>query len=148
MSRVLWDTDLVGSRFTLGLAEFLWGFLLLWPNKLIVLSGLVPGLTFVPSYVGGLIMIATGICQFVILLGNDMHTKFARHFATWNTLVWVVVVYGLVSSKYPPPSSTGGGLALALSAFWIWVRPYILVEGHKRVNHTRSSPPTSPTPFN
>jgi hypothetical protein len=34
----------------------------------------------------------------------------------------------MLASVYPPPAAIGGEIALALSAFWIWLRPILQCE--------------------
>jgi len=146
VSRILWDTDLIGSRLTLALAEFVWGILLLWPGRVFHIPMYSNLFGVMSADAWGTLFLLTSIGQMSILMSDKLHTWFARMFASWNMVLWVSVIVGLTFSVYPPPATIGGEIALMLSAVWIWIRPYILAEGHKRVASTRFSS-TSPAPF-
>lgn len=135
LSRLLWDTDLVATRFLLAIAEFLWAIMLLWPgdtfgrptysHMAVVMSEDAWALTFLLS----------AITQATIVLTGDFHTRFARYFAGWNAGLWGCVIVSMLLSVYPPPAAIAGEIALACGAVWIWVRPYILAEGYRRAGY-------------
>lgn len=130
-SRLLWDTNLIASRFTLALAEFMWGTLLLWPGSTFDRTYYINMSHVFTEVIWGSIFIITSILQLTILLSNNLHSRFARIFAVWNVAVWVTIVYSL-AFIYPLSASLGSEVALTLVATWILVRPYILAEGYRR----------------
>lgn len=79
-----------------------------------------------------LVFLVSSVTQITIVLQNDFHSRFARYFAGWNAVLWFSVVMGMLLSVYPPPAAIAGEIALAVGALWIWIRPYILVEGYLR----------------
>ena len=132
-SRLIWDSDLVGSRFTLALAEFMWGILLLWPGNTFDREYYHNMAYFATESIWGVIFVISSILQFTIVMKNSLHSKCARVFAAWNAALWVLTV-GSLLIIYPLSAALGGEVALALSAVWIFARPYILAEGYKRAN--------------
>jgi hypothetical protein len=129
ISRLVWDSDMLATRFILSIAEFLWAIMLLWPGD-----------TFMrPTYTGmsavfneqawSAVFLISAATQLSIILMDDFHSKFARYFAAWNGILWFFVVSSMLLSVYPPPAAIAGEMALAAGALWIWLRPYILAEG-------------------
>ena len=132
-SRLIWDSDLVGSRFTLAMAEFLWAFLLFWPGN----SFDRPIYTILKSIMcedyWALIFLITASIQTGIILSNRLHNRFARSFAAFNAVLWLFVVGSMTVSLYPPATAAmAGEMAIAITATWICVRPYILARGYKK----------------
>lgn len=137
LSKIFWDTDLIGTRFTLALAEFFWGFFLaistepMWPHS----SSIQPNaLNSATSF----LLLVTAVIRISILVNGTSHCRLSRYFDTWSMGLWLVLTYNLMFAVYPPPPSAGGAIALFLGAGWIWLRPYILSEGYKRVESNRS----------
>lgn len=132
MSRLLWDTDLIGTRFLLAVAEALWALMLFWPGDTFgrPTYSVMAAVFSEPAW--AMIFLASSATQLTIVLQNDFHSRFARYFAGWNAVLWFSVVVGMLLSVYPPPAAIAGEIALAVGAAWIWVRPYILVEGYRR----------------
>lgn len=132
LSRLLWDDEMIGTRFSLAIAEFFCAIMLFtWGNG--------HDLFLQPSYkqlslimspeAWGTLLLVSASTQVLIILNGDMNTRFARHFATVNAGIWVYIgSTSLLFTVYPTPS-LGGEFALACAAFWIWVRPYILAKG-------------------
>ncbi len=132
-SRIIWDTDLMSSRFTLAIAEFMWAILLLWPGEVFQRPLYIHLASVMGEDAWGLVFLLSGVTQLTIMLLNDVHSRFARYFAGWNSVLWMYVVISLVISEYPPPASIGGEIAMSIIASWIWVRPYLLAQGYKNV---------------
>ena len=132
LSRVIWDSDLIASRFTLALSEFFWAILLIWPGEVFSRPPYTHLAAVMCEEAWGLVFLMSGVTQLTIILQNDLHSKFARYFAAWNAALWVYVIANLMISIYPPPADIGGEIAMALAALWIYIRPYLLAEGYKR----------------
>lgn len=120
--KLLYRSDLCGTRFLLGFAELLWAITLTWPGE-----------TFGrPTYHGmqgimtenawGALFFVTCFCQWFLLIKEEYHTKRAVIFALINTALWTFCVISMYLSVYPPPAAISGELALALGAAWIFVR--------------------------
>lgn len=133
LSRALFDSDLIISRLLLAFSELLWGIMLLWP-----------GVTFSrPTYhlmaqvmneeAWAAIFLLSAVTQFSIVVQEHFHRPLARYFAAWNAVLWNFVVISMLISVYPPPAAIAGEVSLAMVALWIWIRPYILAEGLRRV---------------
>lgn len=130
-SKLIWDSDLIASRFTLALAEAIWGIFLLFPGNTFD-RGYYHSMSIIaPEEVWGVLFVSSSIFQFIIVMRNVLHSKFARCFAAWNATLWVVTIGGL-AIIYPLSAALGGELALSCAAVWIFIRPYILAEGYKR----------------
>jgi len=128
-SRLLWDSDMVATRFILAYAELLWAIMLIWPGPTFGRPTYTEMATVMREEAWALVFLLSAITQVSIVLMEDFHSRFARYFAAWNAALWVFVVGSMLLSVYPPPAAIAGEIALAFSAFWIWLRPYILAEG-------------------
>lgn len=132
MAKAIFDSDLVATRLTLATAEFAWAVMLFWPGDTFerptyALMGKV-----MSEEAWSVIFLASAVTQLSIVLLEDYYSRTARYFAAWNAALWGYVVVSMLVSVFPPPAAIGGELALALSAFWIFVRPYILTIGYHR----------------
>lgn len=135
---LVYGSDLMATRFLLGVAELLWAATLLWPGD-----------TFGrPTYHGmqqmfneetwGFIFLFSSFMQFQILANRNFHNALAVTFAGWNSLLWIFCVVSMYMSVYPPPAAISGELALALGASWVFVRsgsPAIKTERRPHVGH-------------
>lgn len=133
LSKALWDSDLVASRLTLALGEFAWVVMLFWPGDTFSRPTYTYMALVTNETAWGVIFLLSCITQLTIVLTGDFNSKFSKYFAGWNAVLWLFV--GIISpllSVYPPPAAMGGEMALALSAVWIWARPYFLAEGLRR----------------
>lgn len=137
LSRLLWDTDLIGTRFLLALAELLWAVMLIWVGDTFLRPTYSHMAMVMVEEAWAMIFIASSITQATIILQDDFHSRFARYFAGWNAGLWCFVVVSMLLSVYPPPAAIAGEIALAVGACWIWVRPYLLVEGYRRAGFSR-----------
>lgn len=133
VSKVLFDSDLVGTRFSLALGEFSWAVMLLWPGDTFDRPTYRHMAMVMNEELWGLIFVLSAITQITILLQDDLHSRFARYFAGWNAMLWMYTVWSMLASVYPPPAAIGGEVALAFAASWIWLRPYIIADGIKHV---------------
>ena len=131
-SRLLWDSDLVATRFLLAIAEFLWAVMLFWPGDTFSRPTYSVMALVANETAWACVFMLSSVTQVTIVLQDDFHSRFARYFAGWNAVLWGSVVVGMLLSVYPPPAAIAGEIALATGALWIWVRPYILVEGYRR----------------
>ena len=132
LSRLLWDDEMIGTRFTLAMSEFAWA-------ATLIFWGAAHNLFDRPTYrymdmLGseygwGAVFLLSGILQITIVLRNDLHSAFAQYFAGCNATLWIISIGGCYLSVYPPPAAMSGELALTLAACWIWVRPWILKRG-------------------
>jgi len=135
ISHALWDTDLIASRLVLAFGELFWGVMLLWPGSTFDRPVYSHMGQLLPEVAWGALFLASSATQTFIVVSQKLHNKFARCFAAWNALFWGYTVISMLMSVYPPPAAIGGEVAIAIAAFWIWVRPYILAEGYKRAGH-------------
>lgn len=133
--RILFYSDLHGTRFMLGLAELLWAASLLWPGDtfdrptyhLMALAG--------REEFWALIFGLSAVTQFSILVRGDYHSTFATIFAGWNSVLWSFVVVSMYLSVYPPPAAISGETALALGAGWVWIRSGLKLKGLRATDY-------------
>ena len=135
LSRVIWDTDLIATRFLLAMAEFLWALMLLWPGDTFGRPTYNHMSMVMHEQAWAFVFALSAGTQATIVLLHDFHSRFSRYFAAWNASLWSFVVVSMLLSVYPPPAAIAGEIALAFGAIWIWVRPYILVEGYRRAGY-------------
>ena len=136
-SRVLWDSDLIASRVTLALGELFWAIMLLWPGDTFGRPTYSHMAMVINEEAWGVLFLLSSVTQISIVLSDDLHSQFAKYFSGWNAALWLYTVVSMLLSVYPPPAAIGGEIAVALSAIWIWLRPYILAEGYKQIHGTR-----------
>lgn len=134
-SRAIWDTDLIASRVTLALGEFSWAVMLLWPGDSFTRPTYTHMAMIMNEELWGVIFLVSCITQMSIVLMDDLYSNFSKYFAGWNAALWGYTVISMLLSVYPPPAAIGGEIALAFSAGWIWIRPYLLVEGYQKYVH-------------
>ena len=137
LAEVIFDTDLVGVRLTLFLGEVFWAIGFIWPGETTARP-----IYDVVSRVGGdafwaFVFMMSAATQITIIMQDDLHSCFARYFAGWNATLWSFCCISALFSVYPPPAAMGGETALALAAIWIWIRPYILEYGEKKIGDGR-----------
>lgn len=131
-TRAMWDSELISSRVLLCMAEMFWAVLLFWPGESFTKPMYANMMSVFSENIWGTLFLVSAICQLIIVINNKLHSSFARLFACWNACLWIYVVASIAVSIYPPPVVIGGEIALATASFWIWIRPYILIEGYKR----------------
>ena len=132
ISRLLWDTDLVGTRFLLSLGESLWAAMLLWPGDTFSRPTYAHMALVMSEEAWSVVFLVSSVIQITVVLMDDLHSRFARYFAGLNAVLWSYVVVSMLISTYPPPAAIAGEMALALGALWIWIRPYIIVQEYRR----------------
>lgn len=132
ISRALWDSDLIASRVSLSIAEFMWATMLLWPGDTFGRPTYKIMSHVMNEEAWGLILLLSAATQITIVMVENFHGYCARLFASWNACLWVFLVLSMLLSVYPPPAAIGGEMALALAAVWIWIRPLFLMEGYRR----------------
>ena len=135
LSKTLWDSDLVATRFLLAMSEAIWALLLMWPGDTFGRPTYSHMAMVMPEEAWALVFAASAVTQATILFTEDFHSKFARYFAGWNAVLWGYVVISMLISVYPPPAAISGEIALSIGAIWIWVKPYLLVEGYRRAGY-------------
>lgn len=134
MSEALFDSDLIATRLALALAELLWAVMLLWPGDTFARPTYAVLALAAPEEAWAALFLVTSFLQFSIVVEADYHGLFARYFAAWNAALWGFVVGAMLVAVYPPPAAIGGEIALSVSAFWIWIRPFIIAEGVRRAD--------------
>lgn len=129
LSEVLFESDLVGVRFSLFLGELFWSIALLWPGETMSRPTYNIMNNVGNDTMWALVFGISATTQFTILMLNDYKSMFVRYFTAWNAMLWLFACVSALLSVYPPPAAMGGELALALGATWIWLRPFIIKHG-------------------
>ena len=135
---LIYGSDLMGTRFLLGIAELLWAVTLLWPGETFGRPTYHGMQLFATEEVWGFIFLFSSFWQFQILKSRKFHCPAAVVFAGWNSLLWIFVVVSMYMSVYPPPAAISGELALAIGAAWIFVRTGAPVPRTDRREHVGS----------
>jgi hypothetical protein len=131
-SRALFDSDLVASRLIIALAEWFWFALLLWPGDTMLRPTYNIMGQVMPENAWAFVFLMSAIMQTTIVLSESYHSLFARMFAGFNAGLWSFIVVSMLLSVSPPPAAISGEIALACASVWIWIRPYIIIEGLNR----------------
>jgi hypothetical protein len=129
--KVAFYSDLNATRFTLGLAEILWAVTLLWPGETFGRPTYAVMSHVMNEEAWGLLFLFSGMMQFTLLFQGIYHDKFAVRFAAWNTVLWCYVVASMYLSVSPPPAAISGELALAVAAFWVFIRSGYVITGRR-----------------
>lgn len=125
---VVFDSDMVGVRCVLALAEFVWAVTLLWPGDTFGRPTYQLMSVFGREEWWGFVFLLTAWGQWQIVMLGDFSCKFARYFAGWDATLWAFVCISMYFSVYPPPAAISGESALTLAACWILVRPWVYKE--------------------
>lgn len=136
ITHALWDTDLVSSRIVLGIAEFFWFVLLIWPGETFGRPTYNGMAKVMPEEAWALVFAISSITQLTIVVRQDYHCWLARYFAAWNMVLWLFVVISMLLSVYPPPAAISAEITLAMAAVWIWIRPFLLIGAYERAERT------------
>lgn len=133
LAKALFDDKMVNTRLILAASEFLWAVLLLWPGDTFARPTYSHMSMVMVEEAWGVVFALSAAMQITIVLQGDFHSRFARYFAAWNMVLWVYVVSSMLLSVYPPPAAVSGEIVLAGFAFWIWLRPYVIVGWLRRI---------------
>lgn len=138
-TRTLFDSDLVASRLIIALAEWFWFALLLWPGDTMARPTYYVMGHVMHEEAWAFIFMMSALMQTSIVLTEAYHTMFARMFAGFNAGLWSFIVISMLISVSPPPAAISGEISLAFASIWIWIRPYIIIEGlaRARSQHAR-----------
>ena len=137
LTHTLWNTNMVMTRLLMGVAEFLWFLLLMWPGGTFGRPTYAHMAQVMSEESWALVFFLSSVTQFTIVVRRDFHCWLARYFAAWNMVLWVYVVGSMLLSVYPPPAAISAEITLALASVWIWARPYLLLRGIERANESR-----------
>lgn len=138
LTHTLWNTNMVMTRLILGIAEFFWFLLLMWPGETFGRPTYSHMSHVMTEEAWALVFFLSSMTQITIVVRRDFYCWIARYFAAWNMVLWVYVVGSMLMSVYPPPAAISAEITLALASIWIWVRPYLLLRGIERAHESRS----------
>lgn len=116
------DSALIGSRFTLALAELLTGIILLLAGNSFLHPSYEAMSNIFDEDTWGLIFLTTGIIQSYLLLTYNFNSKTSIVFAGFNAYLWLYVVMSILTSYYPPTAEVASSAALAVSASWVFIK--------------------------
>ena len=139
ISKAIFDSDLIATRLTLSLAEFLWAAMLWWPGDTFGRPTYNGMANVMPEDAWGLIFAASAVTQLSIVAQGHFNRTYARLFAGWNAALWTYVVISMLRSVYPPPAAISGEIALMFAAGWVWVRPGVLYYLYRKAIYVDSS---------
>lgn len=122
LMELLFTSSLACTRFTLGLAEVLWGISFIW-SRGAPHHGAYDYLTYLmPLEYWGVLFLVTGVCQWVVLFMRQYHQTPSVVFSGFNAILWVSVSVAIYSTSYPPQAALSGDLALTFAACWVFIR--------------------------
>jgi len=128
MKNALWYSDLKDTRLTLAMAEFMWAIMLFWPGDTFERPTYAHMAAIMAEEWWGIVFLISSFIQVYIVVKEQTNKTWAWYFAGWNFCFWGFTVWSMLASVYPPPAAIGGEIALALAAFWIWLRPILKLE--------------------
>lgn len=133
LSRALWDSDLIATRISLAIAEFLWAVMLLWPGDTFGRPTYKVMSHVMSEEAWGFVFLLSAVTQLTIVMADCYYKWPSRVFAAWNAALWWFTCVSMMLSVSPPPAAIGGEIALACAAGWVWLRPYILSDMYRKV---------------
>lgn len=122
MTAVLFERDMAGLRFMLGMGEFFWGIGLLWPGDSFARPTYALMSHVMSEEAWGFLFLLSAATQWTIVVLADFESRFSNYFASWNAVLWGGVMFCCFGSVYPPPAAMGGDLACAFGAIWLAIR--------------------------
>lgn len=129
MLKIVFYSDLHGTRFMLALAEAIWAITLFMPGDTFARPTYAVMSHVMPEDAWAFIFAISAVTQLSILIRCEYHTTFATTFAGWNSVLWSFVVCSMYFSVSPPPAAISGEAALAFGAAWIWIRSGLKLKG-------------------
>lgn len=127
--KIIFYSDLHGTRIMLALAEAIWALTLLWPGDTFGRPTYTVMSHVMVEEAWGIVFALSAITQLSIVIRCDYHSTFATAFAGWNSVLWSFVVISMYLSVSPPPAAISGETALACGAAWVWVRSGLKLRG-------------------
>jgi hypothetical protein len=127
--RVLFYSDLHGTRCILALAEVIWSITLFLPGETFSRPTYHVMAQVASENAWGVIFAISAITQISILVKGEYHSTFSTVFAGWNSVLWSFVVISMYLSISPVPAAISGETALAIGAAWIWIRSGLKLKG-------------------
>lgn len=122
ISWVIYESRLIGTRFTLALAELIWAISLLWEGDTFTRTTYYNMSLVMPENTWGMLFLLTAAIQWFLLLSRNFSSTFSLVFAGVNATMWIYVCVSMYMSVYPPPAAISGELALAFAASWVFLR--------------------------
>jgi hypothetical protein len=129
ITSALFDSDLVLLRILLGVAEFFWFVLLIWPGTVFDQPYYIEIREIMSEETLAFVFLGISIFQFYIIATDRYHTTIASFFAFISAMIWAIMILTIFFSVTPPPAQISGEIALTLGALWVWLRPIILYHG-------------------
>lgn len=126
--KIIFYSDLHGTRFLLGLAELIWAYNLLLPSNTFDRPTYAVMSHVMSENAWAFAFALSAITQFTILIRCEYHTQFATAFAGWNSVLWTFVVISMYLSV-AAPAAISGETALAVGAAWVWIRSGLKLTG-------------------
>lgn len=121
--QLAYHSDLHVTRIILAISEIIWGLSLVMPGETFTRSKTYSGMAQIASEnIWGIIWLASGIIQFLIVYKNEYHSISAVWFAGLNAMLWWIVVLSLYLNVWPMNSVASGDAALCIGATWVWIR--------------------------
>lgn len=120
--KLLLYSDLLCTRFTLGLAELLWSITLFMPEQTFkrpTYAHMVS--TGLSEEAWAILWLITGLTQMYILFSGKHHDLFAVCFAGYNMCLWWFVIIGCYLSV-GMPAAMSAELACCVAASWVYLR--------------------------
>lgn len=127
--KIIFYSDLHGTRFMLALAEAVWSIALFMPGDTFARPTYAVMKQVMGEEAWALVFAVSAATQLSILIRCEYHTALATAFAGWNSVLWSFVVIAMYLSVSPPPAAISGELALAVGAAWVWVRSGLKLKG-------------------
>ena len=121
--RIMFYSDLHGTRLVLGLAEFIWFLTLVMPGDTFDRPTYTLMKHFIASEeVWSAIFLFSSVTQIYILATGKYHERPSVIFAGFNSILWWFVTISMYLSVSPMPAAISGECALAFAASWVYVK--------------------------
>lgn len=119
---ILWQTDLVGTRFFLAFGAIWWGILLLWEGETFSRPTYSLMATFASETVWGILFLLQGILAGIGLVLNKNNKPLFILDALLGCVLWTVSCLAMLWAVSPPPAAISSEISAAFAAWWVLVR--------------------------
>ena len=121
--QLIFFSDLLAARFSVGLAGILHGISLLWPGANFGYDFYRVLFSVLPRESWSLLFFLLGSIQWTLIFKDGLaDTPTHTFFSAVQAALWTFVCITIYIAVYPPITLIVGEIIIAWLAFWIWVR--------------------------
>lgn len=132
---LFWSADVRPAQFTLGTASIIWAIMLFWPGETFARQTYAVMAHIANEHIWATAFLAVGVANIynvVSAFWKPWPRFISRFDALLTATVWCAAVVSMLIAVSPPPAAIAGEIAIAITAFWIFVRTDLPILKNKR----------------